>query len=69
MADPYCFRTSGAVLPDSTYIQRAADAELFEYLSVGEYCYVLAARQMGKSSLLWRTAGRQRLFARCQSYI
>ena len=43
-----------------SYIERQADRELFEGLSRGELCYVLTARQMGKSSLMIRTAQRLR---------
>jgi hypothetical protein len=43
-----------------SYIERQADRELFEGLSQGELCYVLTARQMGKSSLMIRTAQRLR---------
>jgi len=41
-----------------SYIRRPADAELFELAFAGEYCNVLAARQMGKSSLMVQTANR-----------
>src|SRR5512138_2008074 len=41
-----------------SYIRRPADEELFRLVSAGEYCNVLAARQMGKSSLMVRTANR-----------
>ena len=41
-----------------SYITRPADEELFKLALAGEYCDVLAARQMGKSSLMVRTANR-----------
>src|SRR5439155_17254319 len=34
--------------------------ELYEALNRGEFCYVLTSRQMGKSSLMARTAARPR---------
>jgi formylglycine-generating enzyme required for sulfatase activity len=40
------------------YLARKADDELFEHCLVGNFCYVLTARQMGKSSLMVRTAER-----------
>jgi WD40 repeat protein len=43
-----------------SYVARRADDELFELLASGELCYVLTARQMGKSSLMVRTAARLR---------
>ena len=39
---------------------RQADSDLYAWLQQGEFCYVLTARQMGKSSLMVRTAGRLR---------
>ena len=41
-----------------SYVARQADADLYDGLSRGEFCYVLTARQMGKSSLMVRTAER-----------
>lgn len=41
-----------------SYIRRPADAELLKRALAGEYCNVLAARQMGKSSLMVQTANR-----------
>jgi hypothetical protein len=41
-----------------SYVLRPADQELFDSLLTGEFCYVLTARQMGKSSLMVHTARR-----------
>jgi Tol biopolymer transport system component len=41
-----------------SYIVRPADDELFKLALAGEYCNILAARQMGKSSLMVRVANR-----------
>ena len=49
----------GTVNPDSpSYVVRGADQELYDRLLAGEFCYVLTSRQMGKSSLMARTARR-----------
>ena len=51
--------TGGSLPPDNpSYVERAADRELHDALLAGEFCYVLTARQMGKSSLMVRTAAR-----------
>ena len=42
------------------YIERPADSELLRHCLVGDFCYVLTARQLGKSSLMVRTAERLR---------
>ena len=53
------FVAGGTLRPDSpSYVERLADEELFTLARSGEFCYVLTARQMGKSSLMIRTARR-----------
>jgi hypothetical protein len=49
----------GTMRPDApSYIQRKADKELYEHILKGDFCCVLTPRQMGKSSLMTRTADR-----------
>jgi hypothetical protein len=53
--------TGGTLRADApSYVERAADWELLDGLLRGEFCYVLTSRQMGKSSLMVRTASRLR---------
>src|SRR5438093_8166097 len=53
--------TGGTLRPDApSYVERQADADLLEGLLKGEFCYVLTSRQMGKSSLMVRTANKLR---------
>lgn len=56
------FFVAGGTLRHDTpsYVQRLADDELFDALMDGELCYVLTTRQLGKSSLMVRTASRLR---------
>lgn len=58
MSDTTSFFIAGGTLPlDSpAYVKRPADDELFYLLQAHEFCYVLTPRQMGKSSLMVRTA-------------
>ncbi len=43
-----------------SYVQRPADDELYFFTRAHKLCYVLTPRQMGKSSLMVRTARRLR---------
>jgi len=53
--------TGGTLRRDaSCYVVRRADEELHAGLRQGQFCYVLTSRQMGKSSLMVRTAARLR---------
>ncbi|GAB4468013.1 MAG: hypothetical protein OHK0057_08410 [Thermoflexibacter sp.] len=53
------YQTGGSLPFDSpSYVKRKADDELFYHLKGGHFCYVLTARQMGKSSLRVQTMKR-----------
>ena len=53
------FVAGGTLHPDvPSYVKRPADDELFNLALAGEFCCVLTPRQMGKSSLMVRTARR-----------
>lgn len=53
------FQVGGTLRADDpTYIQRRVDTELCAGLRRGDLCYVLTARQMGKSSLMVQTKHR-----------
>jgi WD40 repeat protein len=55
------YRIGGTLAGDAAcYVRRHADETLYQQLRAGEYCYILTARQMGKSSLMVRTAARLR---------
>ncbi len=52
----YQYRVGGHLSIDApSYVVRAADRQLYEKLQAGELCYVLNSRQMGKTSLRFRT--------------
>src|SRR5881409_752360 len=53
--------TGGTLRHDApSYVERQADKDLLEGLLRAEFCYVLTSRQMGKSSLMVRTASKLR---------
>src|ERR671930_686112 len=53
--------TGGTLRRDApSYVARRADLVLYEELLAGNFCYALTSRQMGKSSLMVRTAARLR---------
>ncbi|MDB6151058.1 MAG: hypothetical protein JWQ44_2506, partial [Chthoniobacter sp.] len=57
MSEVPFFVTGGTLRQDAqSYVARVADTALLEHLRQGEFCYVLTSRQMGKSSLMVRTA-------------
>lgn len=52
----YEYQVGGSLSSDaSCYVSREADAEFYQSLKAGEFCYVLNSRQMGKSSLRVQT--------------
>ncbi len=53
--------TGGTLRLDApSYVERQADRDLCDSLLEREFCYVLTSRQMGKSSLMVRTANKLR---------
>jgi tetratricopeptide (TPR) repeat protein len=59
---PTSFYVIGGTLQRSapSYVSRQADEDLYNGLTEGKFCYLLTSRQMGKSSLMVRTAARLR---------
>ena len=58
-ADASAFVAGGTVQAGGgVYLERRADAELLEHCRAGDFSYILTSRQMGKSSLMIRTAER-----------
>src|SRR5438045_285380 len=60
--NPSSFYVFGGTLQRNapSYVPRHADIDLYNGLTQGKFCYVLTSRQMGKSSLMVRTAARLR---------
>ncbi|MFO0754961.1 MAG: AAA-like domain-containing protein [Byssovorax sp.] len=58
MTTPLHFQAGGTLGEGTFYVERAADEELPAALRRGELCYVLATRQIGKSSLRLRAMRR-----------
>lgn len=59
--DPRYYVVGGPVQPGrACYVSRVADAELLRRVSDGDYCHVLAQRQVGKTSLAAATAAKLR---------
>jgi WD40 repeat protein len=60
-ADHGFYVTGGTLRRDApSYVERQADRTLYEGLLQAKFCYALTVRQMGKSSLMVRTAARLR---------
>src|ERR1700680_1473367 len=58
---PSFYVVGGTLRRDApSYVEREADQRLYIALRQQEICYVLTPRQMGKSSLMVRTAARLR---------
>ncbi|MBK8253545.1 MAG: AAA-like domain-containing protein [Polyangiaceae bacterium] len=55
-ADPSRFQFTGGLLERSIYVEREADRALVAALLDGDYCHILAPRQIGKTSLCFRAA-------------
>ncbi len=61
IANKFFQAEGGTLAADApSYIARPADDELYQSVLAGDYCYVLTPRQMGKSSLMTKTAARLR---------
>ncbi|HBB32173.1 MAG TPA: hypothetical protein DDZ80_28510 [Cyanobacteria bacterium UBA8803] len=53
------YKVGGSLkIDDSNYVERRADSQLYQALKLGEFCYVLDSRQVGKSSILVRIKHR-----------
>ena len=57
MADQIIYTVGGTVQAGGgIYIPRKSDDELLEYCRANEFAFILSSRQVGKSSLMVRTA-------------
>jgi len=64
------FFWGGNLAPDSpVYIERPEDQKLAEHILAGDYVTVLAPRQMGKTSLLYRVMSRLRAQGTAVAYL
>src|SRR5260370_35282982 len=54
------FQPGGTLREGALYVERAADTDLSAALRRGEFCFISAPRQIGKSSLRARTDKRLR---------
>lgn len=52
------YSSDGPVKDSAFYITRDADRELLDHCLAGEYSYIFCQRQMGKTSLIYRTKDR-----------
>jgi len=51
-------QAGGAVTPNGVYVERQEDGVICDLLRSGEYCNIVAAHQMGKTSLMANVARR-----------
>ncbi len=59
MPSTYVYQVGGSLDSDApSYVKRQADVAFYQALKIGQFCYVLNSRQMGKSSLRVRTMKR-----------
>lgn len=56
MSEGQRFTVGGSVSVNALYVPRQADRELLGLCRAGEYAFILSSRQVGKSSLMLRTA-------------